>query len=50
MTPIQEAAAKLLNYFAEGGEYRGDPEQDMKLVYDTLSGVGLVPEREERAA
>lgn len=50
MTPIHEAAEKLLNYFTEGGEYQGDPEEDMRLVYDTLSGVGLVPEREERAA
>jgi hypothetical protein len=47
---VEEAATRLLNYFGEGGEYQGDPEEDMKLVYDTLSGVGLVPIREEDAA
>lgn len=53
MTPIQEAATRLLNYFAEGGEYEGDPQEDMKLVYDSLNDVGLVPQRpadEEQAA
>lgn len=50
MSKVHEAAERLLTYFVEGGEYEGDPEEDMKLVYDTLSGVGLVPAREEQAA